>query len=86
MLFLRAIAATGLYCSLAASAMDLRNAVVFLPSGAESPVKKAAQMLTAEIAKRTQLRREVSNSKPAGGRAVIALETPAQFEQYIRDL
>jgi hypothetical protein len=76
--FLRAIAASALYCSLAASAMDLRNAVVFLPSGAASPEKKAAQMLTEEIAKRTQIRLEVTNSAPASGRPVIALETSAR--------
>jgi len=34
-------------------------------------------MLTEEIAKPTQLRLEVSNSKPAGGCAVITLETSA---------
>src|SRR5436305_1833589 len=72
--FLRAIAIAGLCCALAASAMDLRNAVVFLPSGASSPEKKAAQILTEEIAKRTQIRLEVTNSKPAAGRPVIALE------------
>jgi hypothetical protein len=32
--FRRGIAASAIYCSLAASAMDLRNGVVFLPSGA----------------------------------------------------
>ena len=74
---LRAIAASALFCSLAASAMDLRNAVVFLPSNATSPEKKAAQMLTEEIAKRTQIRLEVSSSKPSG-RPVIALETLAR--------
>ena len=78
--FLRAIAAIGLYCSLAASAMDLRNAVIALPSTAASPEKKAAQMLTEEIAKRTQIRLEVTSSKPANGRPVIALETSARGE------
>ena len=72
MTFLRTIAALALSGSVAVAA-DLAHAVIFVPQGASGPEKKAAQMLSEEIAKRTQLRLEVTGSAPAAGRPVIAL-------------
>ncbi len=56
-----------------ACALDLRDAVIVVPSGAPSPVRKAGQMLTEEIAKRTQLRLPIA--APAAGRPAIILKT-----------
>lgn len=57
---------------------DLRNAVILVPAAAPGPEQKAAQMLTEEIAKRTQIRLEVTHAAPAAGRPVIALGTAAE--------
>ena len=54
-----------------ASALDLRSAVITVPSSAASPEKKAAQMLAEEIAKRTQIRLKIG--APASGQPFIAL-------------
>src|SRR6266853_4211151 len=69
--FFKTIGAFGVCCSLAA-AVDLRTAVIWVAPGAASPEKKAAGMLSEEIAKRTQIRLEVTNVA-AAGRPVIAL-------------
>src|SRR5260370_4662567 len=70
--FFKTIGAFGLCCSLAA-AVDLRTAVIWVAPAAASPEKKAAIMLSEEIAKRTQIRLEVIGGAPAAGRTVIAL-------------
>ena len=75
---LRPIVALGL-CSLASAAVDLRNAVILVPRDAPEPEQKAAQMLTEEIARRTQIRLEVAHSAPAAGRPVIALGTASEL-------
>ena len=59
-----------------ASGADLRNAVIVVPAAAPGPVQKAAQMLTEEVAKRTQIRLEVAHAA-APGRPSIALTTAA---------
>ena len=50
---------------------DLRNAVIVLPAGVSKPQQKAAQMLTEEIEKRTQLRLKIVPQLPADGPAVV---------------
>src|SRR6266404_7284953 len=65
--FFKTIGALGLCCSLAAAA-DLRTAVIWVAPGAASAEKKAAGMLSEEIAKRTQIRLEVTNAAPQAGR------------------
>jgi hypothetical protein len=65
----------GALCSLPTFALDLRNAVIVVRPDAPSPEKKAAQMLTSEIEKRTQIRLEIRNSDPGGSTPVIALGT-----------
>src|SRR6266566_1584580 len=70
--FFKTIGALALCCSLAA-AMDLRTAIIWVAPGAASPEKKAAIMLSEEIAKRTQIRLELTNAAPPAGRPVIAL-------------
>ena len=74
----KAIIALGLL-SLSAAAADLRNAAIFVPRDAPSPEQKAAQMLTEEIAKRTQIRLEVTHTAPPADRPVIALGTAAEL-------
>ncbi len=68
--FLKAIATLGFCSSLAMAAIDLRSAVIVVPAAASSPEKKAAQMLTEEIAKRTQIRLEVASAALAGRPAI----------------
>ena len=63
--FFKTIGAFGVCCSLAA-AVDVRTAVIWVAPGAASPEKKAASMLSEEIAKRTQIRLEVTNVAAAG--------------------
>ncbi|HTX38145.1 MAG TPA: glycoside hydrolase family 20 zincin-like fold domain-containing protein [Bryobacteraceae bacterium] len=58
---------------------DLRNAVILVPAAAPGPEQKAAQMLTEEIAKRTQIRLEVTHTASAAGRPAIALGTAAEL-------
>jgi hypothetical protein len=81
MRLLRIIAALGML-GLAASGMDLRNGVIVVqgPGGtpAPNPEQKAAQMLSEEIAKRTQIRLEIAHAAP-GDRPVIALGTAAEL-------
>jgi Glycosyl hydrolase family 20, domain 2 len=81
MRLLRIIAALGML-GLAASGMDLRNGVIVVqgPEGtpAPNPEQKAAQMLSEEIAKRTQIRLEIAHAAP-GDRPVIALGTAAEL-------
>jgi hypothetical protein len=50
---------------------DLRNAVIVLPASVSKPQQKAAQMLTEEIEKRTQLRLKIVPRIPADGPAII---------------
>jgi hypothetical protein len=50
---------------------DLRQAVIVLPSGMAKPQQKAAQMLSEEIEKRTQLRLKVVPQLPADGPAIM---------------
>src|SRR4051794_829148 len=78
MRFLRIVIALALSVG-AAAAADLRNAVIFVPPGAATPEKKAAQMLTEEIAKRTQVRLEVTSSAIPAGRPVNALGTASEL-------
>ena len=78
MYFWKTIAALALSAS-AAAAADLGKAVILVPRGAPAPENKAAQMLSEEIAKRTQLRLEVTSSAPADGRPAIALGMPAEL-------
>lgn len=77
--FLKISATFGLCCALSAATVDLHNAVIVVPRQAASPEKKAAQMLTEEIAKRTQIRLAVTNSAPTDGRPVIALGLPSEL-------
>ncbi len=70
--FFKALGAFGLCCSIAA-AVDLRTAVIWVAPTAASPEKKAALMLSEEIARRTQIRLEVTNAAPPSGHPVIAL-------------
>jgi len=86
MLLLRTIAMLGFCGSLYAAAVDLRHAVIFVPPGAASPERKAAQMLTEEIAKRTQIRLEVTNAAPAAGRQVIALGLASELGNRVSGL
>jgi hypothetical protein len=60
------LAFIALVCSLPALALDLRHAVIVLPPASPSPVQKAAQMLTEEVAKRTQIRLPIAAAPPAG--------------------
>lgn len=85
MIFLRTIAVLALSAS-APAAMDLSKAVIFVPQGASGPEKKAAQMLSEEIAKRTQLRLEVTSSAPAAGRPAIALGMASELGSRINGL
>jgi hypothetical protein len=78
MYFWKTIAALALSAS-ASVAADLGKAVILVPQGAPAPEKKAAQMLSEEIAKRTQLRLEVTSTAPADGRPAIALGTQAEL-------
>jgi hypothetical protein len=50
---------------------DLRQAVIVLPAGVTKPQQKAAQMLTEEIEKRTQLRLKVVLQLPTEGPAIV---------------
>ncbi|MGO9257363.1 MAG: glycoside hydrolase family 20 zincin-like fold domain-containing protein [Bryobacteraceae bacterium] len=75
---LRPIVALAVSC-LASPAADLRNAVIFVPQAAPSPEQKAAQMLTEEVARRTQIRLEVTHSAPSSDRPVIALGTASEL-------
>jgi hypothetical protein len=77
MRFPKVVAAAAL-CSLACAAADLRNAVIVVPRGAPSPERKAAQMLSEEIARRSQIRLEVAESG-AAGRPAIELGTAAEL-------
>ncbi len=77
--FLGTIATLGLCCALPALGLDLRNAVIYVPTSAGGPEKKAAQMLTEEIAKRTQIRLPVTSEPTAAGRPVIGLGTVAEL-------
>jgi Glycosyl hydrolase family 67 N-terminus len=77
MLMIRCLLAMGL-CASGAFAMNLRNAAIFVPREAPSPEQKAAQMLTEEIARRTQIRLEVTHA-PSTDRPVIALGTAAEL-------
>src|SRR5215469_4108915 len=58
-------------CALYAQALDLRNAVIVVRVDAPSPEKKAAQMLTEEIFKRTQLRLEIRTAAQSGAPAIV---------------
>ena len=73
MRFLETLALLGLYCPLPAVALDLRSAVIVVKPDSPQPLKKAAQMLTEEITKRTQVRLAVVASAPPGAVSVIAL-------------
>ena len=50
---------------------DLRQAVIVLPTGVAKPQQKAAQMLSEEIEKRTQLRLKIVPQLPASGPAIV---------------
>src|SRR5260370_35158420 len=82
--FFKTIGAFGVCCSLAA-AVDLRTAVIWVAPGAASPEKKAASMLSEEIAKRTQIRLEVTNVA-AAGRPVIALGLASELGSRVTGL
>ena len=73
----RAALLTALVLCAPALALDLRNAVIVLPANAASPERKAAQMLTEEIAKRTQLRLPVLSVPPAGKPAIVLALSPS---------
>ncbi|MGH9665838.1 MAG: glycoside hydrolase family 20 zincin-like fold domain-containing protein, partial [Bryobacteraceae bacterium] len=84
--FLKIVATFGFCCALSAAAgVDLRNAIIVISPQAASPEKKAAQMLTEEIAKRTQIRLPVRNSA-AEGRPVIALGVAAELAGRVNGL
>jgi len=71
------IGIAALACLCAASyAADLRNAAIVVPAAALPPEQKAAQMLSEEIARRTQIPLEVTHAAPAG-RPSITLATAA---------
>jgi hypothetical protein len=53
--------------------LDLSRAVVFTPSGASTPERKAAQALVEEIESRTRIRLKTSTTWPAGTAPVIAV-------------
>ncbi len=61
-----------------ATALDLRNAVIVVSAASASPERKAAQVLTEEIAKRTQFRLPVAASA-AAGRPAIYLGTTREL-------
>jgi hypothetical protein len=50
---------------------DLRQAVIVLSTGVAKPQQKAAQMLSEEIEKRTQLRLKIVPQLPASGPAIV---------------
>src|SRR5262249_20534094 len=79
MLSPRTIAAWGLCCALPGLGMDLRNAVIYTPASAAGPEKKAARMLTEEIATRTQIRLPLMSTAPGTDRPVITLGTAAEL-------
>ena len=54
---------------LAAANLDLRQAVIVIPSNATMPEHKSAAMLTEEIEKRTQLRLKIQ-TQPAARRSI----------------
>lgn len=55
------------------AALDLRNAVVFLPAGATVPERKAASVLVDEVAARTRLTLPVTSTWPESAQPVIAI-------------
>ncbi len=63
--------------AVAVQALDLRRAVIVVPPSASSPERKAAHMLSEEIAKRTQIRLAIA--QPAAGQPAIFLGTPAEL-------
>jgi hypothetical protein len=65
-------------CALYAQALDLRNAVIVVRGDATGPEKKAAQMLTEEIFKRTQLRLEIRGVAQSGAPSIV-LGTSAEL-------
>jgi hypothetical protein len=75
---LKAILALG-SCSLFAAAADLRNAAILVARDAPEPEQKSAQMLSEEVARRTQIRPEVLYAAPAGNRPLIALGTASEL-------
>jgi len=78
MRFFRLVFFIGLSCP-AVSALDLRQAIIVVSASSPSPEKKAAQTLTEEIAKRTQIRLPISASVPAGNRPFIAIGTASEL-------
>lgn len=62
-----------LVCLNAAYALDLKTASIVTPTDAPMPIRKASQMLSEEIAKRTQARLAESHTMPAGGPTAIVI-------------
>jgi len=60
-----------LFASLSAAPMDLRNAIIALPAAPTAREKKAAEMVSGEIARRTQIRLPIANA--ANGKPAIHL-------------
>jgi hypothetical protein len=67
------LAAAGLWLAASAGAapLDFRNAVIVISAHASMPERKAAEMLTQEIEKRTQLRLKVQTEPPSGPAFVL---------------
>jgi hypothetical protein len=60
-----------LFAAAGAQALDFRDATIVIPAGADGTQRKAAQILSEEIAKRTQLRLSIANTMPAAGSAIL---------------
>jgi hypothetical protein len=61
--------------------VDLKSAVIVTPEGAPTPVRKASQMLSEEITKRTQIRLAGTNAMPAGDAPAIILGLNQQVQK-----
>ena len=59
------------FCASAAHGADLKNAVIVVPARAPSPERKAAQMLSEEIEKRTRVRLPVSEHRTGSVPAIL---------------
>jgi len=55
---------------------DFKSATIVLPASASTPMKKAAQMLTEEIEKRTQLRLKIATSAASGTPSILLKTAP----------
>jgi hypothetical protein len=73
-----------LCCTLAARAVDLKNAVIVAPGSLASPEKKAAEMLADEVEKRTRIRLPIRLQWPDTGPAIfLGHDVPRRFVQRL---